>query len=564
MSISKLLEHFQPDRTPPSEAVPGKPMVPNSAGGFTFAVDDWTRLDRFLILGTEGGTYYTGERALTLANAECVRRCALADGLRAIARIVEISKSGRAPKNAPAIFALAVASEVGSVDTKTAAYRAVSDVCRTGTHLFEFAAAKRVLGGAFGAGMRRAVGRWYTERTPGDLAYQVIKYRNRADFTHRDLLRLARPKGTPETDAILRWCVRGREGLGEVVKAPGRESRQPERHYAAAGELPALILAFDELQAKAAVEHGLSVRDAVKFVVEHRLPWECLPSESLVHGEVWEALLPNLPMTATLRNLATMTRAGVLGANSTGQRIVQDRLANAEQLRRARLHPLSVLTALRTYAAGRGLKSDKTWEPNPRIVDALDAAFYAAFESAPRSGKRWLLGLDVSGSMGCGALAGSPLTPRDASAALALVTLAVEPSCAVMGFSTKFTPLPLTPKMRLESAIAAISGLPFEGTDCALPMLYAAENKIPVDVFAVYTDNETWAGKIHPFVALKKYREKMGIPAKLAVVGMTATEFSIADPSDAGMLDVVGFDTATPSLLSWFAGANADRNVEDE
>jgi 60 kDa SS-A/Ro ribonucleoprotein len=33
---------------------------------------------------------------------------------------------------------------------------------------------------------------------------------------------------------------------------------------------------------------------------------------------------------------------------------------------------------------------------------------------------------------------------------------------------------------------------------------------------------------------------------------MTATNFSIADPNDASMLDVVGFDTATPNLTSDF------------
>ena len=34
---------------------------------------------------------------------------------------------------------------------------------------------------------------------------------------------------------------------------------------------------------------------------------------------------------------------------------------------------------------------------------------------------------------------------------------------------------------------------------------------------------------------------------------MLADEFSIADPNDPGMLDVVGFDTATPQLVSDFA-----------
>jgi 60 kDa SS-A/Ro ribonucleoprotein len=37
------------------------------------------------------------------------------------------------------------------------------------------------------------------------------------------------------------------------------------------------------------------------------------------------------------------------------------------------------------------------------------------------------------------------------------------------------------------------------------------------------------------------------------VVGMTATEFTIADPSDAGMLDVVGFDAAAPAVMADFS-----------
>ena len=64
----------------------------------------------------------------------------------------------------------------------------------------------------------------------------------------------------------------------------------------------------------------------------------------------------------------------------------------------------------------------------------------------------------------------------------------------------------------------------------------------PLDVgtFCVYIDHETWAGDVHPAQALRSYRNARGIPAKLVVVGMTSNGFSIADPDDAGMLDVVG------------------------
>ncbi|GAG48606.1 unnamed protein product, partial [marine sediment metagenome] len=83
--------------------------------------------------------------------------------------------------------------------------------------------------------------------------------------------------------------------------------------------------------------------------------------------------------------------------------------------------------------------------------------------------------------------------------------------------------------------------------------LYALENKLDVDTFVIYTDNETWCGDVHPHQALREYRQKRGIDARLAVVGMTATGFTIADPEDAGMLDLVGFDVATPNLLAEFS-----------
>jgi 60 kDa SS-A/Ro ribonucleoprotein len=156
--------------------------------------------------------------------------------------------------------------------------------------------------------------------------------------------------------------------------------------------------------------------------------------------------------------------------------------------------------------------------------------------------------------MSGGMVAGVPgLSPRVASGAMALVTAATEQQYSVFGFSTTFMPLTISPRQRLDDVLKTISDLPFAGTDCALPMVHALEHKLPVDVFVVYTDSETWFGKIHPAQALRRYRERMGIPAKLIVVGMVANQFSIADPEDAGMLDVVGFDSASPAVMADFA-----------
>jgi len=532
---------FSLRQIPPSEQIAG--TVPNSAGGYAFPVDDWTRLDRFLILGSEGGSYYAAERTLTRDNAESVLRAITADGSRAVARIVEISKSGRAPKNDPAIFALALAAAAEDPAIKQAAFAALPQVARTGTHLFQFAEAVQGQRG-WGRGLRRAVGAWYLDRPVGDIAFQSVKYRQRNGWSHRDLLRLAHP----ETDEQARkdlfdWIVRDSAGdaLPSIVTA---------------------AMALAKLDGAKAEDGAM----AATLIRQHDLPREAVPTALLNDPAVWEALLERMPMTALVRSLAKLTAVGVVKPLGDSLPLVLSVLGDADRVARARLHPLAILMALRVYAQGRGDKGGLTWDPVQPVIDALNAAFYTAFKSVVPTGKRMLLALDVSGSMGGGRIAGSLLTPREGSAAMALMTAATEANTHIVGFTaatgrqqlrqgyqpTTLTPLPLSPSMRLDDAVKAVSGLPFGATDCALPMLHALEMGLKVDAFVVYTDSETWAGSIHPAQALRQYRERTGIAAKLVVVGMVSNGFSIADPADAGMLDVVGFDTAAPAVIADF------------
>jgi 60 kDa SS-A/Ro ribonucleoprotein len=136
---------------------------------------------------------------------------------------------------------------------------------------------------------------------------------------------------------------------------------------------------------------------------------------------------------------------------------------------------------------------------------------------------------------------------------MALVTANTEASHYMMGFSNTYMPLNISARSSLREAMQTVSRLPFSGTNCSIPMQHALKNKIPVDVFVVYTDNETYAGNEHPVQSLKKYRDAMGRDAKLIVVGMTSTGFTIADPKDRGMLDVVGFSADAPAVMSTFA-----------
>ena len=576
---ARLHEHVQTHTTPQNEPVPGKPMSENNAGGFVFAVDDWKRLERFLILGSEGGTYYVTEKQLTRDNAAVVERCAALDPARAVATIVRISEEGRAPKNDTAVFALALCASIepGAIksgnsiaDVGTAArvrshaLMALPRVCRTGTHLFQFVAACNALRG-WGAGLRRAVGSWYTSKDAEQLGYQLAKYQQRDGWSHKDVLRLCHVKGNGI--AALRWAVCGTDGFGQRAVARGKGDSAKVTNYEEVvhfTDLPRSIQALESLK------RSTDAKDCAAKLREYgdKATREMVPTQFLNSAEVWEALLETMPMTAMIRNLANMTKCGLLAPLSSAVKTVCERLQDIDRLTKARIHPLSILVALRTYEGGKSVRGDGAWKPVQNIVDALNDAFYVSFNAVEPTNKRWLLALDVSGSMGSAQIAGMPITAREASVAMAMVTARTEPEHHIVGFTANgwgggpsmhhgypacLSPVAVSPKMRLDDAVNVVSNMDMGGTDCALPMLYAAEKKIPVDVFTIYTDNETWAGKVHPFQALKQYRDKMGIGAKLIVVGMTATAFTIADPSDAGSLDVCGFSTDVPALMADFA-----------
>lgn len=521
---------------PQSEPIPGREseMHVNSTGGYTFVLDDMARLRRFLILGTVGGSYYASERKLTKENLDTVNRLLHAGrGVEVVRCIVDISEQGRAPSNDPALFALACCCASADVATRRAAYASLPQVARTGTHLFHFTEFVKQFRGR-GRLHRRALKAWYNGMSSEELAYQLLKYQARDGWSHRDALRLTRPMpATPAHNALYHWVVKGWDAVPSSVpseKAMG------------------LIWAYEQAKRMKNPEQVASL------IQTYHLTREMIPTEHLASVPVWYALLEHMPLEALVRNLATMTRHGVFAPGSDAMSRVMTRLRSQKAIQKARLHPIKLLAALLTYAAGRSMRGDARWTPLPQIIDALNDAFYLAFTNVEPSNKHIVLALDVSGSMSLGTIAGVPgLTPRVASAALALVTAAVEPLYTVMGFSKGFIPLALSPRQRLDDVTRTISDLPFDSTDCARPMLWALEKNVKADAFVVLTDNETNAyGQMHPALALERYRQKTGIPAKLIVVGMTATNFSIADPADGGMLDVVGFDTNTPALMSEF------------
>lgn len=526
---NKLHTHIPNRKTPLPQSLPlDKTQVKNNAGGYGWQTDQWQQLRRFLVIGTEGGTYYQSEGDLTRENYGALVNCLNEDGLRTVKEIAKISMDGTAVKNTPAIFALAIAASIDNQLTRAAAYNVLPMVCRTGTHLFQFAEYAEAFRG-WGRGLRRAVSRWYTSKKPRDLAYQMVKYQQREGWSHTDLLRLAHPKTIdPTMNALFAWAV----GKSEVVFGDG------------AAELAAFMDAYHML--KTATDERL----AAGLIRSQKLPREVVPTPLLNSAVVWEALLDDMPMTALVRNLNKLTAVGVIAPFSAGLNRARELLNDTDAIHKSRIHPLTLLVALKQYAAGHGERGSMTWKPVAQIIDALNDAFYLAFDNLEKSDKAILLAVDVSGSMTT-AVNGVPnMSAFEAGAALMMACARSHANSQMIAFDNDVTELTISPRMRLDDVLKVIKRLPHGGTDISLPVAYAQQNKLPIDGIFQITDSETWAGNRHPSQALDAINKTR--PVRLVNVQTTpqfTTQYKIGTPH---AMELVGFGADIPNVANLF------------
>lgn len=519
--------------TPQTSPLPGREaeMVKNNAGGFTFTLDCWGYLDRFLVLGSDKPSYYASAQKITKDAASNVLTCISTDGSRTVNRIVEISQGGRAPKNDPAVFALALCAIFGSPETVDAAYAALPKVCRIGTHLFQFVSALDELG-KWNAAAKRGIANWYNSRTIDRLAMQLLKYQSRDGWSHRDVLRLAHVKPTSDAQSnLFKYVTKGAEGLIAEV------------------QVPALVEAYELLKANPNKKTALAIiADNPDFT------WEMLPTELHRDKDVMSALIPNMGMTALIRKLGQLTDIGVIAPLSSQMKQVIAKLTDAEAIKAARVHPITILNAFKQYKNGRGDRGSLSWTPSQPVLGALNDAFYDSFQYIESTGKGHFIGVDCSGSMFGAVVSGtSNLTAAEVSGVMAMAVVKRESNYWVSGFNTKMAELKITPSMRLDTVLDVMRKFSWGGTDCSLPMVHAVQHGMSgIDKFVVFTDSETYAGRLQPVEALARYRVKHNRQSKLIVCGTSTTDFTIADPKDPGMLDIVGFDSAAPMLIQSF------------
>lgn len=532
---------YSPKETKQIDKVPGRQdQVKNNAGGYVFEIDDMMRARRFLILGSEGNTYYQSAKTLTIENATIITNLIEAGkGKELIDLVVEISSEGIARKNEPAIFVLALCLTFGDNHVKQYTIDNFTKVIRIGTHLFQFAHTIRKLRG-WGRCVKRCFEKWYMEKNVDKLAFQVIKYQGRtieggkknSKWTHRDLLRLNHFKTKEKIrDQLFNYLVNGFD-----------------KNYEYKEDL-CIIGAFE---AAKLVEKEETI---INLIINYGLTREMIPTKFLNKPKVQETLFEKMGMIALVRSLAQFTMSGLIDQyNTSFLNRLESKLTNVELIKKSKIHPLQILDALFTYNSGQSLRGSGSWNPVGKVADLLNDMFYESFRFIEPTGKKIMLACDVSGSMTCDFIANSSITPMIFGAVLAMTTMKVEKDYIIKAFSHNLQDLNISPNMTLDQVDRVMGRLDFGSTDCSLPMLDAINHNCKdIDAFVIYTDNETWAGDIQPFQALQKYRAFSGNnKAKLITIGLTSTGFTIADPTDNNMFDIVGGGTDTPRLISDF------------
>lgn len=506
-----------------------KEMMQNDAGGYVFKVSPVQRLKRFLILGSESGTFYVSNQRLGKENVQSMIDMIKNNGKEFVQTISEYTLN--APKNSPSIYALVLALTYGDSETKKLGYDLINKVCRTSSHMFEFIGYIQEMKTqglrGWSRGLRNGVSKFY-DKPYDKLAYQICKYRQREGMTHKDVLRLCHATSEDaRVKNMFSWVV----GKVEV----------PEDEY---------ILDF------LTVLHTTSIKEATKLIEKRKFTWEMVNTELLKNSDIWMSLLPHMPIHAMTRNLGRMASIGMLKEFSDGTKEVVKKLTNVEEIKKSKVSPFQIVLAHSVYNNRHGFKGSLEWDTNSQIAEALSDAYVASFTNVTKTGKNILIGIDSSGSMCGSTIQGTVIDALYGAVAMSQITKKTEPNTQTVIFDTKYmadTYVTRGSGLAIQEAVNYYRKNLGGGTDCSLPIVYALEKQIPnIDTFIIYTDNETWAGGSHAYTEFKKYQRKYNNNARIVNVAMTATRGSIIPENENNFLEVIGFDASTPEIITKF------------
>ncbi len=248
---------------------------------------------------------------------------------------------------------------LGSPVAKEAAKLIFDRIIRTPNDLSDFASIVRARrNGEGGQSIKKAGARWLENRLN---EYNVVKYgaeKSEGVYSLRDLMCAYHPKMSSATAKPLANYLLGRAGT----------------------EFPPMIAQYE------ALKRATTDVEKIQAITLGRLPHEVATAYAGNSKSVWDAIAPNMPIFALLRNLATLERHGVLENHRAH---ITKMFTSEEVITKSMIFPFRFLEAEKHVSAG--------W-----CKDLLRDALELSFVNVPELKGRTAVLLDVSPSMKAG------------------------------------------------------------------------------------------------------------------------------------------------------------------
>ena len=280
------------------------------------------------------------------------------------------------------------------------------------------------------------------------------------------------------------------------------------------------------------------------------VPFQMLTALDLTDRD-WAVIAGAASWQTTRMNLNTFARHGVFRFGGMAAKI-SERLADPDQVRRARVFPYQLLVAFLNAAK----------DVPAEVRDALQDAMETALENVPRIDGQVVICADVSGSMhqsvtGYRKGASSAVRCVDVAGLVAAAFLRKNRDARIIPFKEDIIELALNPRDTVMTNAAKLSSLPPGGTDCAAPLKLLNREKASPDLVIFVSDNESWIdhrmnGRATKVMEHWERIRSRNRDAKLVCIDLVPNTTAQA-PDRADILNIGGFSDAVFELIASFA-----------
>jgi len=286
------------------------------------------------------------------------------------------------------------------------------------------------------------------------------------------------------------------------------------------------------------------------------VPFQMLTALPLTKDH-WKKIADHATWTQVRMNLNTFARHGVLEDNKLVS-VLADKLADPDQIRRAKVFPYQLFTAFKNIDEKVPMKLNL----------ALQKAAEVACENIPEINGKVYVMVDVSGSMsspvtGYRSTVTSKTTCVDVAALVAAAILRKNPEAKVMPFDTRVHNAKMNPMDSIMTNAAYLAKFGGGGTSCSLPLEQLNHIGAKGDLVIYVSDNESWvdSGRYRSTATMEAWQKfkKRNPHAKLVCIDIQPYDTTQAGDRE-DILNVGGFSDQVFDVIARFVelGNNKD------